>query len=135
MEDLLHTLYSYELSSNWWNLYLPKLLDAPYFNTWLDLISWVSKMGSREELSIFLCCSWSLWARLNLQVFEGIKHTYKEAFERGMAVYNNHQGNIEHRQAKKDLLEWDPPPTNCYKLNVDATLFFGLAKVGYGAVV
>lgn len=52
-----------------------------------------------------------------------------------MTVYNNHQGSIEHRQVKYDLLKWEPPPTNCYKLNVDATLFFNLAKVSYGTVV
>lgn len=36
---------------------------------------------------------------------------------------------------KLDLLKWEPPPINFYKLNVDATLFFNLAKVGYGAIV
>lgn len=30
---------------------------------------------------------------------------------------------------------WESPPTNFYKLNIDAALFFNLEKVDYGAIV
>lgn len=134
-EDLLHTFYNYELSSTWWRPYLPKLLASPQFTTQIDLLSWVVKMGSREDLIIFLCCSQSWWNRRNLHLFERGKKTHKEAFEHGLAILKNHHGNMDHRQVKRDLLKSKSPPTNCYKLNVDATLFFDLAKVGYGAIV
>lgn len=68
-------------------------------------------------------------------MFEGINQTHKEAFERGLAVQKSYQSSLEPKKVKLDLLKWEPPPINSYKLNVDATLFFNLAKVGYGAIV
>lgn len=92
-------------------------------------------MGSGDDLSLFLCCSWSLWSYCNLHLFEWENQPHKEAFEQGLVVLKNYQSSIEPSNVKRDLLKWEPPPTNSYKLNVDAAIFFKLAKVSYGAIV
>lgn len=123
------------VSNHWWKLFMPKLIKSPQFDTWENLASWVAEMGNGEDLSLFLCCFWSLWSRCNLHLFEGVNQSHKEAFEHGLEVLRNYQSSLEPRHEKLDLLKWEPPPINSHKLNVDAMLFFDLTIVGLDAIV
>jgi hypothetical protein len=82
--------------------------------------------------------AWSIWRKLNLQLWEDNKVTVQQVIGRaqGMLQAWQHARKTDaasRRQQQVHHVAWQPPPAGVVKCNIDAAIFDTEQKVGMGA--
>lgn len=113
------------------NEYIPYLATCTQLDSFLEMVQYVAGHGQAEDLTKTSCMAQSLWGRRNLLLHENKNLSPTEAFEMALSVLHNHSLDTN----KFDPVEWEAPPMDYLKLNMDGVVFLELQTVGVGAIV
>nr|XP_023903747.1 uncharacterized protein LOC112015568 [Quercus suber] len=120
-------------------LVFPNVMDR--LSSFKDMV-WcllMDKKSSPENLELLLTGAWALWGNRN-EVRCGEKRKdgrmllhwatqYLEEYRSVIVPLPVTNSSVSHIQ------RWNPPPTLCFKCNVDAAVFAELKSVGIGVIV
>ena len=99
----------------------------------------MDEKSSPENLELLLNCAWALWGNRNEVQCGGKRKDgrmllhwvtqYLEEYRSIIVLTPVTNISVQHVQ------RWNPPPTSCFKCNVDAAVFAELKLVGIGVIV
>ena len=138
-ESILHCLWLCDEARSVWRfdpgfLFLFRKQCRSFF----ELVEVLFKEGSSYRIALFATIAWGLWQRLNrMRVHQPSWHLHEigdRAKELVREFFYAHKP-VSPLPRSSRCARWVPPPSGCYKANVDAAMFEALDCTGIGVVV
>ena len=106
----------------------------------LSVLQEMAKKRKKEDVQQIIAICWAVWYARNSFVIEGKKEDPTVTAARAGAVVESYrrikspsaQGLTSHKNSQQN---WEPPPADRFKVNVDAAIQVSQSQAGLGVVI
>ena len=139
-ESVIHALWECEAAKDVWAGSL-KILQKGVSSLadFTHLMEYLLDRLELHDMEEVLVQAWQIWNQRNRVVYGGKFHDPGWLITRARELledFRNVQDQMGTDSARQQAYDtWQPPPQSVFKLNFDATIFSGLNRSGFGAII
>ncbi|CAL8992389.1 unnamed protein product [Prunus brigantina] len=140
-ETVLHALWDCSVAREVWHFSaLQDSCTSAYHGCFLNLFRYISTVLTDKELRHFGYICWNVWNGRNAQLFQGCKlnafQSYQHMHEMAEEFYQANCTSLRLTQEGSNLVvNWERPPAQFFKINVDGAPKTDNSVRGLGVVI
>lgn len=140
-EDAFHALMEYKDARQVWKLTeFHEDIKRMAHQDMLSVLQELAKKRKKKDVEQIIAICWAVWYARNCFVIEGKKEDPTVTAARAGAVVESYrrikspsaQGLTSHKNSQQN---WEPPPADRFKVNVDAAIQVSQSQAGLGVVI